>query len=316
MIGIGFGNVTSTSSLEVPGYPGGVPNNSMALLDMLSVGAQSDASHLYSISRKLRTAYVGPLINVRRASDGATTDIGVNGDDVLNYSTLLSFIEAGSGVGSEVVTITTIYEQSASNNYDLVQVLTARQPILFDSGTYYNSPTGAFVSYADGTREMQSSIATGFSLADFSIFTVNQTNDLATKQNLFLRAHTNGFISSAVVPDGVNPTQIVSRVREESGAKTNFYRGDTKSDTDWFRFNVRGSNIPTGVNNAEYNGTTLGASSLIPGGSVSNDLHFILSKDNSDYFIGKFSEMMIFSSQISDVDTDLITNNQATFYGT
>jgi len=79
----------------------------------------------YSI-RKLRGAYTGPAIRVRRASDNTEQNIGFSGDD-LNTSALTSFCTGTSGF------VTTWYDQSG-NSRDAVQPTAAIQPLIFSSG--------------------------------------------------------------------------------------------------------------------------------------------------------------------------------------
>jgi len=71
--------------------------------------------------RKLRSAYAGSCIKVRRSSDNATQDIGFSGND-LNTSALLTFCGAGDGF------IDTWYDQSGNGNN------------LSASGTFYAQP--------------------------------------------------------------------------------------------------------------------------------------------------------------------------------
>lgn len=72
----------------------------------------------WSVARRLRNAYTGPLIRVRRASDGAEQDIGIlNG--VLNESALTSFIGSSQGF------IIRVYGQFAGR--DLVQTNSSAQ---------------------------------------------------------------------------------------------------------------------------------------------------------------------------------------------
>lgn len=85
-----------------------------------------NAAAAYSL-RKLRTAYQGSCIKVRRSSDDAEMDIGFTGN-VLDTTTLLSFCGGGSGF------VTTWYEQSG-NDRDVTQSVTTSQPRIVNNGT-------------------------------------------------------------------------------------------------------------------------------------------------------------------------------------
>ena len=84
-----------------------------------------NSSAAYSL-RKLRSAYTGNCIEVRRSLDGATQNIGfVN--NVLDTSSLLSFVGAGDGF------VRTWYDQSG-NAKNATQTTTANQPRIVNSG--------------------------------------------------------------------------------------------------------------------------------------------------------------------------------------
>jgi len=79
----------------------------------------------YSL-RKLRTAYTGSAIRVRRSSDNTEQDIGFVGNS-LDTASLLSFVGANNGF------VTTWYDQQSSN--DLIQATSTRQPQIVSSGS-------------------------------------------------------------------------------------------------------------------------------------------------------------------------------------
>jgi hypothetical protein len=83
------------------------------------------ATAAYSL-RKLRTAYLGSAIRVRRSSDNAEQDIGFSGND-LDTASLLSFVGANNGF------VTTWYDQQGANN--LTQSIIIRQPQIVSSGS-------------------------------------------------------------------------------------------------------------------------------------------------------------------------------------
>ena len=76
--------------------------------------------------RKLRSAYIGNCIEVRRSSDNTTSNIGfVN--NILDEASLLSFVGAGDGF------IKTWYDQSGNVN-NMTQSTNANQPRIVSSG--------------------------------------------------------------------------------------------------------------------------------------------------------------------------------------
>jgi hypothetical protein len=89
----------------------------------------TNAAAAYSL-RKLRSAYSGNAIRVRRSSDNAEQDFGfVN--NVLDTASLLTFCGAGSGF------VTTWYDQSGNANNALTNAA-IQQPQIVSGGTILN----------------------------------------------------------------------------------------------------------------------------------------------------------------------------------
>lgn len=97
-----------------------------------------NAAAAYSL-RKLRSAYTGSAIQVRRSSDNTTQDIGFTGANVLDTSALTTFCSGTNGF------VTTWYDQSG-NGINATQSTALNQPQIVSSGTYLgylqNSTTG------------------------------------------------------------------------------------------------------------------------------------------------------------------------------
>jgi hypothetical protein len=89
------------------------------------------AAAAYSL-RKLRTAYTGSAIRVRRSSDNTQTDIGFNGSNGLDTTALTTFV----GVGNGFVTIW--YDQSGNAN-NLIQNTALNQMYIIFSGVLNTS---------------------------------------------------------------------------------------------------------------------------------------------------------------------------------
>jgi hypothetical protein len=85
--------------------------------------------------RKLRSAYQGSCMRVRRSSDNSETDIGFTLADALDVSSLLAFASTSS------VYVKTWYDQSGGGR-DLTQTTTTAQPLIVASGSLMPTPTG------------------------------------------------------------------------------------------------------------------------------------------------------------------------------
>jgi len=80
----------------------------------------------YSL-RKLRSAYTGPAIRVRRSSDNAEVDIGFTVSGNLDTGTLVAHVGSGSGF------VTTWYDQSG-NGRNATQTTAGSQPRIVNNG--------------------------------------------------------------------------------------------------------------------------------------------------------------------------------------
>lgn len=78
-------------------------------------------------TRKLRTAYSGSAIRIRRSNDNAEQDIGFSGND-LDQAAITSFVGANSAF------VTTWYDQSG-NGRNATNTTTSEQPLIVSSGT-------------------------------------------------------------------------------------------------------------------------------------------------------------------------------------
>ena len=103
------------------------------------------AAAAYSL-RKLRTAYTGSAIRVRRASDNTEQDIGfVN--NVLDTSALISFCGSGNGF------VKTWYDQSG-NGRDATQTTAANQPQIVSSGSVLTENGKPCVNFTSNDKKL------------------------------------------------------------------------------------------------------------------------------------------------------------------
>ena len=102
-----------------------IKGGAVGILGTLLLDLYPGASAAYSL-RKLRTAYEGPAIKVRRSSDDELQDIGFI-DGNLDTTSLLSFVGSGDGF------VKTWYDQSGNAN-NATQIAAAQQPKIVSSG--------------------------------------------------------------------------------------------------------------------------------------------------------------------------------------
>jgi hypothetical protein len=94
-------------------------------VDLFLLDTYPNAAAAYSL-RKLRSAYTGNAIRVRRSNDNSEQDIGF-GLFEIDTAALLSFVGANNGF------VTTWYDQSG-NNRNATQTTAANQPRIVSSG--------------------------------------------------------------------------------------------------------------------------------------------------------------------------------------
>ena len=114
-------DVAAISTLVAPSY--GTPTT-LNTIDSFTTGL----SGLFGL-RKLRSAYAGSCLRVRRSSDNTEQDIGFTTAGHIDSSALTTFCGAGNGF------VTTWYDQSAAANH-FIQATAANQPQIVSSGSY------------------------------------------------------------------------------------------------------------------------------------------------------------------------------------
>ena len=148
--------------LSTHGIVGSISGVVPLLLDVYT-----NAAVAYSV-RKLRTAYTGNAIRVRRASDNAESDIGFSGGN-LDTSSLTSFCSGTNGF------VTTWYDQSG-NSRNATQTTAANQPQIVSSGAVINVNTNPSLQF-DGTNDIMKFIGNGTSSSN-TLFVLSKCNNL------------------------------------------------------------------------------------------------------------------------------------------
>lgn len=134
---------------------------------------------------KLRSAYSGSCIRVRRSSDNAEQDIGFDGDNYLDEVTLLSFVGANSGY------ITTWYDQSG-NGRNVVQATAGNQPRIVNSGAIETDGTRTAVRFVSASSTyIIKTPETGLDVGDLYTIGVFNAPATATQHVHFLLSTTN-----------------------------------------------------------------------------------------------------------------------------
>ena len=149
----------------------------ISFLALDQIGAPSAAA--YSL-RKLRAAYTGSAVRVRRSSDNTEANIGFASNGDLDTAALLTFVGAGNGF------VTTWYDQSG-NARNTTQATAGNQPQIVTDGVI-ETQNGRPALRFDGAQRM----AASFSVA-------------APYENWFV-LRINGMPGIYIVRDGIDET--------------------------------------------------------------------------------------------------------------
>lgn len=95
--------------------------------------------------KRLRAAYAGQCIRVRRSGDNTQQDIGFSANN-LDTAALLSFVGAGNGF------IVTWYDQSG-NGFNVTNATSGQQPQIVSGGSLLLDASGNLAARYDGTND-------------------------------------------------------------------------------------------------------------------------------------------------------------------
>lgn len=173
-----------------------------------------NAAAAYSV-RKLRSAYTGSAIRVRRSSDNTEQDIGFTVAGDLETSSLTLFCGGGNGF------VTTWYDQSG-NSRNATQTTAANQPQIVSSGSVVLDGGKPSIFWNGGQRLSLVSDSMTNNIGYFSFFGVSKLNENTSTTPRWL-----GLFST-----GSSPTS--SRILFGKNTTNNYGGGGRRLDSDSF----------------------------------------------------------------------------------
>ena len=243
-----------------------------------------NAATAYSL-RKLRTAYSGSAIRVRRSSDNTEQDIGFTGND-LNTTALTTFVGAGNGF------VTTWYDQSGNAN-NATMTTQANQPQIVSSGSVILTNGKPSVNF-DGTNDSLN-LSSSFSFANTGSLISFVGKRAASGDRLYSLAGTN--YNFALWSD--NKYYLQSR--------SNGYQTSTNTDTSTNQLLLSGVN--NGTNQIIYKNNSAVTSSfvalLLPS-NINNIGNY--ANNGSAYTKSNLQEIIFYNSQNSSNLNGINTN--------
>lgn len=244
-----------------------------------------------SVARKLRAAYSGSCIRIRRASDDTETDIGfgtATSDGVpIDSAAIATFCSGTTGY------IRWIYDQSGNSN-DVGQATTTSQPIIYQSGAVVTGANGRVACVFDGTDDslIRGSMSYGSEYASYSTIkpvsgsSSNVMLHFGSNQRTALRrGTTNWFINNSA----------------------SFDTGVVLTDGTWVHVAVGGNT--GGDESFSLNGAT--ASTGTAGNNTANSIGIGLGSSTCAF---QFHEHLIYNAAYNGTHNTTLFSNADAFY--
>jgi hypothetical protein len=263
----------------------------------------SGAAAAYSL-RKLRTAYTGDAIRVRRASDNTEQNIGFVNNE-LDTASLTSFCSGTNGF------VTTWYDQSG-NGYNATQSTAANQPQIVSSGSVI---TKAFIGGSKPTISFTTS-----NRLNFDTTIGKNVGNIFYKTVAYV---TGGDSYRNIITISTNTGAGTSRASIFGRSSANFEAGGRRLDTDGYQF-VNSTNVAQeGILGAFFdyanaqldvyvnNTTTQRSGAFQTSGNTANTnsaASFIGANSFNVLFAGGISEVIIYETNQSSNNTGINTN--------
>lgn len=260
----------------------------------------------YSVARAVDSSYVGNLIRVRRSTDNAELDIGVDGSGNLDEAALLA--HTGTGTGNHGY-ITTLYEQTGNPNVvNFAQDTATWQPEIVVDGVVQkaNGKPVALQPGVGGDHRRLTMTPWNARPANCAVFLIGSIT-AAFGRNSYTRVLT-----------GTDPGAFVGKVNQ--GSTSQVLAKDTSTDPSFYA-----NGVYIGTNRGGTTGDDLWTA-YAEKGLVQHkitDIDFTLSTwtdlktayGNATYDGCYELPEMIFADAPSAADISAIEANQASFYG-
>lgn len=255
-----------------------------------------NAAAAYSV-RKLRAAYTGSAIRVRRSSDNTEQDIGFSGGN-LDTTSLTSFCGSGDGF------VTTWYDQSG-NARNATQTTAANQPQIVSSGSIFQMNSISAVKFAQ--TNLPGLLFTELNLTNFTILWVSRNKDLG--MNYIILGKSTGVPYAGDGVDGFGSPMMITgsnNIITNGQGNTSNQTGRTNQHLSYL--NRRNSTEAVG----QFNNSNNSYNNSVP--SATFDTTGIATYGYNYNFQGDIQELIIYSSDKSSDRTGISTDIN-TYYG-
>lgn len=249
--------------------------------------------------RRLSTTYAGSAIRVERTSDNTETDIGFDASGNLDTTALKTF------VGSGTARIATWYDQSGSER-NITQATLASRPTIVSSGTIQRiggKPAALLngSSHFLATTTLISNPGNNGTVTQSIVFQKNTSGE----GSLIAQGQTSSYFSFGLY---IKPATILFR-----NTSNDFQIGTTSISINTLTvYNAVSSGASTtgrkgGVSQGSTaNGTASGTTGSLTLGRRNGD--------NSEYYPGFVSEVIIWGSALNSTQIQNVENNQIAYF--
>jgi hypothetical protein len=257
------------------------------------------ATAAYSV-RKLRTAYTGACMRVRRSSDNAEQDIGFDISGYLDTASLLSFVGAGNGF------VVRWYDQQGSN--DVIQSGSTAQPRIVASGVL-DVKNGIAAPRFDGSNDGLVKASLTINANNVSFFSVSSLNVL----NSFGVIHSQHSASFSTIRTFCDTRiSFFRNLVVTNTSSTNFFAdmSVSRNNTNQKLLSsfIDGSNNMSAFDNSATGGTATYT------GSINNNGLYLGAQSGTSFLNGHIQEFIAFNTDESANRTAIETNIN-TYYG-
>jgi hypothetical protein len=232
-----------------------------------------NASGAYSL-RKLRSAYAGSAVRIRRSSDNTETDIGFLSNGDFDSTSAVSFCGAGNGF------VVTWYDQSG-NSRDVTNTTAVNQPQIVSSGVIISINSKASMNFGGDDVLIRLAFGSSNSVTAFSVF---RNTSLLNNPNVF-SIGTNGSSTSKAF--GLNSGTGFQRIFAGSSLQFNVA---SVVNTHYLGYNLfNGASSQIAIN---------GASAIVGDAGTNSNTDFAIGAGlaASNFMIGGIQEVILYAT--------------------
>lgn len=288
----------------------GIISSSGGSLPLL-LDTYAGAAASYSL-RKLRTAYSGNCIRVRRSSDNTSLNIGFTNNQ-LDTASLLSFVGSGSGY------ISTWYDQSG-NSRDFTQSTLIRQPQIVNAGALIYEGSKISVKFDGFDHRMYTSSLTNWTSQGFSCYIVSRSGGLSGADSSIFSIsngtnNTNGYFFTDYRNVFPKSFRVYYSTDGDNGGLQNLNPINNFEGIQYLISTTRPAtgNITFSLNNTTQSTTTANTLGTISGNFILGNF-YTQNSDVVDYLHnGTISELIVYPNS-QEANTSGINTNINTYY--